>query len=290
MAEKSKSEKWKGARTRNLTASQQESAKRIVGGGKTERVSAQERKAAQKSIDIGQTKWTTAKERGGKGVGGLLTDASGKAVTGTVTLPSGKKATYVRGKRIGVVGGRGGSTGGSDGSTDGKTIKVTKRIITNNETSRRLNARGQRQGPAIVRSTSRRREADAENRTVKRMAGKQAIASQPKRTTQTQTTRTEATKTPLRRMAEEQAARWKRSEQRSMVNNPNARTDWAAKGREREAGRAAAARPRVGQTRTFRYGRGSEVQTYRANGKWEVTSMWKNGKKVPVPASRRWSD
>lgn len=101
-----KSEKWKGAKTRNLTAKQQEKAKRIVGGGRTEKVTKAERKAAGTEVKIGDTKWMTAKERkaaGQKGRGGLLTDASGKAITGTVTLASGKKAQYVRGKRIGVV-------------------------------------------------------------------------------------------------------------------------------------------------------------------------------------------
>lgn len=107
MAEKPKSEKWKGAKTRNLTAKQQEKAKRIVGGGRSEKVKAEELKTARaNTIDIGTTKWMKAAERktaGQKGRGGLLTDASGKALTGTVKLPSGKTATYVRGKRIGVV-------------------------------------------------------------------------------------------------------------------------------------------------------------------------------------------
>ena len=107
MAEKPKSEKWKGAKTRNLSAKQQEKAKRIVGGGRSEKVKAEELKTARaNTIDIGTTKWTTAAERktaGQKGRGGLLTDASGKALTGTVKLPSGKTATYVRGKRIGIV-------------------------------------------------------------------------------------------------------------------------------------------------------------------------------------------
>lgn len=128
-----KSEKWKGSRTRNLSAKQQEKAKRIVGtkNGKTrtEDVTAAERKAAKSSVDIGQTKWTTAAERGGKGRGGLLTDTSGKAVTGTVTLPSGKKATYVRGKRIGIVAtrpGGGGAGGGGGGSRGAGTSAAAK--------------------------------------------------------------------------------------------------------------------------------------------------------------------
>ena len=102
-----KSEKWKGVKTRNLSAKQQEQAKRIVGGGRTEKVKADELKAARgTTLDINQTKWMTAKDRGGAGRGGLLTDASGKALTGTVKLPSGKTATYVRGKRLGVAGGQ----------------------------------------------------------------------------------------------------------------------------------------------------------------------------------------
>lgn len=123
MAEKPKSEKWKGAKTRNLTAKQQEKAKRIVGGGRSEKVKADELKAARaNTIDIGTTKWTTAAERktaGQKGRGGLLTDSSGKALTGTVKLPSGKTATYVRGKRIGIVADKpkGGSVGRGGGAT-----------------------------------------------------------------------------------------------------------------------------------------------------------------------------
>jgi hypothetical protein len=101
MAEKT--EKWKAARTKNLTAAQMKQARRVVGGKRSEAVSAREMKAAKKTVDIGGTKWMEASARGGKGRGGLLVDASGNAVTGTVTLPSGQKASYVRGKRIGVM-------------------------------------------------------------------------------------------------------------------------------------------------------------------------------------------
>lgn len=113
MAEK-KTEKWKSARTKNLSESQAKQAKRVVGGGRMEKVTAAERKAAKDFVNIGSTKWMTAKERGGKGRGGLLVDSSGKAVTGTVKLPSGQSAMYVRGKRIGVARGTAGGrkTGG----------------------------------------------------------------------------------------------------------------------------------------------------------------------------------
>lgn len=91
---------WKG-KTTNLSKKEVQSGRRIVGGSRrTEKVTGAERKSSRKAVDISGTKWQTAKERGGKGVGGLLTDASGKAITGTVTLPSGKKAVYVRGKRV----------------------------------------------------------------------------------------------------------------------------------------------------------------------------------------------
>ena len=89
MAEKT--EKWKAARTKNLTAAQMKQARRVVGGKRSEAVSGTERKAAKKAVDISGTKWMKASERGGKGRGGLLVDSSGKAVTGTVTLPSGQK-------------------------------------------------------------------------------------------------------------------------------------------------------------------------------------------------------
>lgn len=93
-------EKTKG-KTRNLTEKQVKAGSRVIGGGRTERLKKGEGQAAVSTqLDINQTKWTTAKERGGKGRGGLLTDASGKALTGTVTLPSGAKASYVRGKRV----------------------------------------------------------------------------------------------------------------------------------------------------------------------------------------------
>jgi len=97
-----KSEKWKApGKTRNLTEQQVKAGSRVVGGGRTERLKKGEGQAAVSTkLDINQTKWMTAKERGGKGRGGLLTDASGKALTGTVTLPSGARAAYVRGKRV----------------------------------------------------------------------------------------------------------------------------------------------------------------------------------------------
>lgn len=119
MADKPKTEKWKAARTKNLSAGQMQQAVRIVGQRKagapvrTERVTAKERKASQDFVNIGTTKWLTASERGGKGRGGLLVDQSGNPVTGTVKLPSGQSATYVRGKRIGVVR-AGGSSAGED--------------------------------------------------------------------------------------------------------------------------------------------------------------------------------
>lgn len=147
MAEKPKSEKWKGARTRNLTAAQQKQAKRIVGGGRSEKVTAAERKASQAKVDIGQTKWVTAKDRGGAGRGGLLTDTSGKAVTGTVTLPSGKTATYVRGKRIGVVA----KAGGGPSTTRRVTPKPKPRTTNDLTAEERNRLRGN--GPTKARAT-----------------------------------------------------------------------------------------------------------------------------------------
>lgn len=112
-----KSEVWakSGAKTRNLTAAEQKKAVRIIGGKRTEKVTATERKSAKATVDISGTKWMKADERAGKGRGGLLTDMSGKAITGTVRLPSGAMATYVRGKRIGVTGGRNGGGGNGNG-------------------------------------------------------------------------------------------------------------------------------------------------------------------------------
>lgn len=117
-----KAKDWKG-KTTNLSKPEVAKGRRVVGGGrKTERVTTAERKAARKAVDISGTQWQTAKQRGGKGVGGLLTDASGKAVTGTVTLPSGKKAVYVRGKRVQAQPVKPSGTGGGKGSggNDGK--------------------------------------------------------------------------------------------------------------------------------------------------------------------------
>lgn len=291
----------KKVRTRNLTSKQEKKAVRIVGGGKSEKVTQAERAAMKKSVDIGQTKWTKASERGGKGVGGLLTDASGKAVTGTVKLASGKTATYVRGKRIGVVGGGTGSGGAGGRGGSGMTAAQRAAAARAAADARKRDA-AERAAGARTDATSRSRNADrragvtgAKTRNemleAKQTAAKNRSATAPRRSFQTVTTRREAAKTPLQRIAEEQAARWKRSEARAMVNNPNAKpVDWAVKARERETAKNRSQRPRVGQTRQFVYGRGGEEQTYRANGKWEVTRMWKNGKSVPVPSSRRWSD
>jgi hypothetical protein len=123
MADQPKTEKWKRARTKDLSASQMKRAQRVVGGGRMEKVTAKERKAAGKGVDIGTTKWLEAKDRGGKGRGGLLVDASGKAVTGTVKLPSGQSAMYVRGKRIGVP--RAGSAGTRAKTDTGRTTDKT---------------------------------------------------------------------------------------------------------------------------------------------------------------------
>ena len=98
-----KKKSWQGKKTTGLSTAELQKAGRIVGKGKSETVTARElKRATQDFVNIGSTRWMTAAERGGKGVGGLLVDASGRPVTGTVTLPGGKSAVYVRGKRIGV--------------------------------------------------------------------------------------------------------------------------------------------------------------------------------------------
>ena len=149
MADQPKTEKWKRARTKDLSASQMKRAQRVVGGGRMEKVTAKERKAAKDFVNIGTTKWMTSAERGGKGRGGLLVDASGKAVTGTVKLPSGQSATYVRGKRIGVP--RAGSAGTraktDTGRTTGKTTTPPPK------TGRRYEERKAAVGAGTVRRT-----------------------------------------------------------------------------------------------------------------------------------------
>jgi hypothetical protein len=150
MAEKT--EKWKAARTKNLTAAQMKQARRVVGGKRSEAVSGTERKAAKKAVDISGTKWMTASERGGKGRGGLLVDSSGKAVTGTVTLPSGQKATYVRGKRIGVVAGGGGKGKGQGGGGGGGGGTKPTPPVDNYKTASRMGKPGEYQAGEGMRS------------------------------------------------------------------------------------------------------------------------------------------
>ena len=189
MAEKPKSEKWKGARTRNLTAAQQKQAKRIVGGGRSEKVTAAERKAAQAKVDIGQTKWVTAKDRGGAGRGGLLTDTSGKAVTGTVTLPSGKTATYVRGKRIGVVAaagggggtGRGGGGGGGDGAGRKRTAAEKAAMYKGKGRSAMEQARATQARKVTEAARKRRRAAETARLTGQAAAYKKGKGTPTKR-------------------------------------------------------------------------------------------------------------